>query len=230
MIPAPYQSLATEALGCELPEEKIATCGQCVMLPKAGSPERAGRTWFEGSTKCCTYLPRLPNFVVGRILRDTDPELAPGRKSVSGRIAAREAVTPLGLGQTADFQQRYLPEKFGADTTLRCPHYLQEAGGCAIWRYREPVCATYFCIHERGERGDAFWAALRDFLTCADRAVALHCLLGLDTRSDAMALALRADPAVLRRGNNTSPSISETEYRTLWGDYAAVVRTTRNAA
>ncbi|MGQ0655179.1 MAG: hypothetical protein ACT4P4_23430 [Betaproteobacteria bacterium] len=220
MIPAPYQALAADALGSELPAEKIATCGRCVMLPKADAPERAGRTWFDSSTKCCTYLPRLPNFVAGRILRDTDAELAPGRRSVEARIAAREAVTPLGLGQTADFVGRYTLDKFGTDATLRCPHYVQEAGGCAIWRHREPVCATYFCIHERGERGDALWEALRDFLLCADRAVALHCLLELDTRPQAMALAVRADPAALKRGPIAPPPLGEAEYAALWGPHA----------
>ena len=42
----------------------------------------SGDLQFEPSTKCCTFLPELPNFLVGAMLADTDPAAAEGRASV----------------------------------------------------------------------------------------------------------------------------------------------------
>ena len=58
------------------------------MWPPAGTPTGPD-LFFHRDTKCCTYLPDLPNFLVGRILEDPDPALAPGRASVERRIDAR---------------------------------------------------------------------------------------------------------------------------------------------
>lgn len=161
-------------LPAPLPRETRATCGSCVLCPGGGAePEEA----FAVETKCCTFVPSLPNFLVGRAL--DDPELGEGRRSLEARIAAREDVSPLGLGVTDDEQQRYRTLKaaglFGKPGAgLRCPHYVERDGGlCGLWRHRPAVCATWFCRHERGRVGRDFWQALRRLLAKAEDALAV---------------------------------------------------------
>ena len=66
---------------------------------RPSGPAAAGALVFAAETKCCTYVPEVPNFLVGRILDDPDPAFAPGRATVNQRIDARVSVTPLGLGR-----------------------------------------------------------------------------------------------------------------------------------
>ena len=43
-------------------------------------------TGYNPETKCCTYMPELWNFLVGRILDDDSADTALGRASVEARI------------------------------------------------------------------------------------------------------------------------------------------------
>lgn len=133
---------------------------------------------FDQATKCCTYVPALPNFLVGMALADDDPMAAPGRVSVEHRISEGGAgVTPLGLLPRPEYVLIYKhagEELFGRTTGLRCPHYLSASGGlCGIWRHRNAVCATWFCKHERGLVGKRFWDALLVLLTTIERQLSL---------------------------------------------------------
>jgi hypothetical protein len=138
---------------------------------------------FHAESKCCTYHPTLPNFLVGRILRDDDPDPAAvaGRETVRRRLASGVGVTPLGIAAPPWFMERYEDDDrraFGRDVELRCPHYLHEAGGlCGIWRNRSAVCATWFCRYERGARGHASWRAIERALHTAERDLAMWCVV-----------------------------------------------------
>src|SRR5581483_9117563 len=107
------------------------------------SPAAAGLVFFDPGAKCCTYNPRLPNFLVGRILSDDDPAALRGRATVEERIRRRVAVTPLGL--LHDPVQRLLYDhskgaSFGRSAALLCPHYLKDSGQCGVWKNRESTC------------------------------------------------------------------------------------------
>jgi hypothetical protein len=134
-------------------------------------------------------MPTLPNFLVGRMLADDDPAFARGRRTVEARLAARLAVTPLGLGPTpthAALYARHGDRTFGQNRALICPHFVDEGGGrCAIWSYRNGVCATWFCKHVRGAVGQRFWQALKQLLTAVERELARWCALelGIDTEA-----------------------------------------------
>ena len=80
-----------EHLSGPLPAETKATCHACPML--AGGEERPGPgvIFFDNKIKCCAYLPRLYNFLTGRILADDDPAAA-GRTTVEARFVARMRV------------------------------------------------------------------------------------------------------------------------------------------
>jgi hypothetical protein len=173
-LPPLYAPWIDEALGGPLPEERHATCAACAMCkPTAAKAATASMTLFDPDTKCCTYVPTLPNFLVGLILNDDDPAAIAGRMSLEQRVAAGIGVTPLGLQADPQYALIYKHaggELFGRTSGLRCPHYLPVDGGqCGIWRYRNAVCATWFCKYERGRVGKRFWDALLQLLTLVER-------------------------------------------------------------
>ena len=177
-LPPLYAPWMDEALGGPLPEERHATCSACAMCkPTAAKAATASLTLFDPATKCCTYVPTLPNFLVGLILNDDDPAAVAGRTSVERRIAAGIGVTPLGLQSDPHYALIYKHaggELFGRTPGIRCPHYLPADGGqCGIWRYRNAVCATWFCKYERGRVGKRFWDALLLLLTLVERHLGL---------------------------------------------------------
>lgn len=103
----------------------------CLNCPAALNPK----------TKCCTYHPFIPNYLVGQALNDQRTEgvmrayiknLAPGRRTLMGIAAGREVPN----------------DHFGKNETDLCG--LFQNGLCGIWPYRPAVCENYWCI-ERDE-------------------------------------------------------------------------------
>jgi hypothetical protein len=158
-----------------------------------GTPDKAqpaaAAPFYNPSTKCCTYLPALPNFLVGRMLADDSAEFARGRATLETRLAEGIAVTPVGIGRSADYELLYATSGksfFGRDRSMRCPHYLDAGGGqCGIWRHRAAVCATWFCKYVRGAVGQRFWQSLHQLLSAVERELSLWCALELGADSDA---------------------------------------------
>jgi hypothetical protein len=176
----------SELLGGVIPAETRATCDECVMCEHVAPEAEA----FNPATKCCTYVPVLPNFLVGQVLADPDREASVGRASVEARIAKRTAVTPLGLSRGAVPELLYQfgsARGFGRSRALRCPHYVEEGGRCGIWRHRNGVCATWFCKHVRGEVGAAFWQRTQELLSTIEEDLARWCLLELGIGDTALA-------------------------------------------
>jgi hypothetical protein len=184
-LPALYAGWMAALLPSGIPRERKATCEACAMCaPKgaAASPADAedGAEYFDAATKCCTYAPNLPNFLVGAILAD-DSAAARGR--VLERLAAREAVTPLGVARPTAYGVLFdaADDAFGRARGLTCPYYVADGGRCGAWRHRESVCATWFCKHERGRRGFGFWReALQRLLGELEDALAKWCVLQLE--------------------------------------------------
>ncbi len=174
MLPPRYAEWIADLLGGTLPEEQVATCDRCVM--QATEIPEAYR--FRADAKCCTYVPALPNFLVGAALRELPP--GPARTSLERRLGEPAICTPHGLDVSEDERRRYhaivTTETFGRAPDLRCPHYLAESGGqCGIWRQRNGVCATWFCKHERGATSQRFWQALEALLTLVERELSHWC-------------------------------------------------------
>jgi len=87
-LPPLYETWMARALPGPIPAETRAPCQQCAMCPPNAGAAAAPSSpdYFNPQTKCCTYLPQLPNFLVGRILADETPEMERGRASVGQRI------------------------------------------------------------------------------------------------------------------------------------------------
>lgn len=211
-----------------IPAERNATCDRCAMVPPAGAAVEDSGLFFSPATKCCTYLPELSNFLVGRILSDRDPHSTEGRATVEARIAKGVGVTPLGLHRTAVYSLVYRssPGSFGHATSMRCPHYLEEGGRCGVWRHRESTCATWFCKYGRGWKGRTFWQRLHDTLGVAEDALRTHCLLELGLEMAALSdlFQPRSLTQVVARNQGLSASdvdgdIDPAVYDSAWGTW-----------
>jgi hypothetical protein len=189
----------------------------------AGVDRSGSRTAFAPDAKCCTYIPHLANFLTGRALS------GPGTLSVRARIERRAGVTPLGLGLSPEDLRRVADTQshFGTAPVLRCPHFVEESQGCAVWESRNAVCSTWFCQHERGELSQRFWHAVRDLLLAAEERMARHCLErgGLPLEQVARTLDQRRamQEAVGRANAGLAPDVDEEheesaeQYARLWG-------------
>jgi hypothetical protein len=224
-LPPLYAGWIAGLLDGPLPHESEATCERCAMWPPTGAPADAD-LYFHPDTKCCTYVPEIPNFLVGRILDDPDPALAPGRASVERRLDARVGVTPLGLARPPAqvlLYQHGAPAGFGRAVSLRCPHYRAEAGGaCGIWRHRNGVCSTWFCKHVRGASGQRLWHALEQLLAIVERNLCRWCVLQIGVDADVLARLLprgsdRESGGVSLDAGGLDGTVSAQAYRAMWG-------------
>ena len=162
-LPGLFAGWLGNAFGWVPAREVRASCERCPMCSPAAHAARP----FNPATKCCTYVPDIPNFLAGRILRDGPPS-GVGVGSLCARIAARSGVTPLFVGRSAYYAvvvEAAGGAGFGVAPALQCPHYDTEgAGSCSIWANRNSVCSTWFCKHVRGNVGRLMWESVRDML------------------------------------------------------------------
>src|SRR5690242_21120635 len=128
-MPELYAGWLDDALGGQPPSEGRATCHNCAMC-KSGSDDsgaEAQAVFFRPDAKCCTYVPALPNFLVGRILADRSPNAARGRASIQQRMTEGVGGTPIGLAMPPEYALLYsnAEDAFGRSHELLCPHFLR---------------------------------------------------------------------------------------------------------
>lgn len=187
MLPVLYDRWLQKSFVAGFPQEPHATCSDCAMCK--GDVAAA----FRPDVKCCTYLPRLPNFAVGAILSDSTSDGEAGRQSTLQRINADRGVLPLGVMSTATYSTIYelgSSQAFGKSLELLCPHYVSSNGTCGIWRYRNSVCSTYYCKHDRGALGKRFWDSLKALLAVVEDEVPIWCAVELGMPGEAIARAI----------------------------------------
>jgi hypothetical protein len=167
-LPAIYAHLLPPVFSAPIPQESYANCRSCHMCEP--SPVPSTHIPFSVASKCCTFPPIIPNYLVGAYLAD-DPSRTLDDVSMPGRH-----VTPLGAFPNAESLIQYtriLPDGFGRDSSTICPFY--QNGDCGVWGYRNAICSTYQCKHVKGIRGKRFWEAVRDFLQCIEGLLADYC-------------------------------------------------------
>jgi Fe-S-cluster containining protein len=184
-LPALYRSVFPSFFQSSVPVETKATCSSCAMCEGANpipieSVDGVNR-FFRPDTKCCTYHPRLPNYLVGAILADEDAAMAEGRRRIQEKIARRVGVNPQWIKAPTRYNLLYsnARQAFGRTQALRCPYYESNGGLCTIWRYREAVCSTYFCKYVAGADGRKFWMTLKTWLTLSEIQLSRYALLQL---------------------------------------------------
>jgi hypothetical protein len=219
-LPKMYAAWLQEALNTDLPAESKATCSDCVMCPSSG--ETASSIFpFQPDLKCCTYTPRLPNFLVGQILAADD--LPHGVAAVRARLEARAGVDPLGIGAApvTGLIQEQAVNVIGQGRALRCPYFVVEDGSCGIWSYRNHLCSTWFCKHERGALGHAFWLSVKALLKSMEGDLAQWAAResGLSASAQRQ-LMLEADLSANAPldANDVDGVVSDPHYSALWGE------------
>lgn len=187
-LPPLYARWIEQSLGHALPSENRATCDDCAMCGNAA--ERDGTTpdlRFNPTSKCCTFYPDLPNFLVGALLADPTPGLT-AKPIVAQFIRERVGATPFGLQQTPAFVARYNENKsrgvdssyFGHAEDMICPYFNVATGGqCGLWLHRNAVCSTWFCKHRDGALGMRFWDAAALLLKGVEYSLTSWCVVTL---------------------------------------------------
>lgn len=180
ILPQLYHSILPPFFDGAAPNEVKAPCGSCTMCPPADRPADPGVVYFRPDSKCCTYHPNLPNYLVGAILKDTSPDLAEGRRRIRDKITKRIGVTPRWVAAPKKYSlllDASRESSFGRSAALRCPYYEEQGGLCTIWKHREADCSTFFCKHVGGADGQIFWRDLDTYLRCAERKLSGHAVL-----------------------------------------------------
>ena len=223
-LPPLYAAWAREFLGGPIPVESRATCDDCAMCAHGDEQQSSRTDYFNPAVKCCTYIPDLHNFLVGRILSDDDTAAERGRTTVEKRIQESLAVTPLGLTRPPVYSLLYEnnTNAFGKSRTLLCPYYIEDGGQCGIWRNREATCATWFCKYVRGDVGYVFWReSLHQLLMVVERDLARWSVLELDLGSDALrhlvataAWRRQSEPVT---GASIDNRVDRDSYGRIWG-------------
>lgn len=228
-LPPLYDGWITELVGGGIPRESRATCDDCAMWAKPGEappPPGSQTFFFDPIIKCCTWIPTLQNFLVGRILGDSDPGAQFGRATVEKRIADGIGVSPLGLTQPPVFSLLYKnsSQAFGRSRSLKCPHYIEEGGRCGVWRNRNSTCATWFCKHTRGAAGFRFWReSLHRLLQIVEQSLAHWCLLELKVSDRTLRHLADTEGWVFGAeavtGDALDNRVDRKAYALLWGEW-----------
>jgi hypothetical protein len=225
-LPPLYANWLAGLLGGSIPRESHATCDRCAMCSANGPTAASQSYYFDPNVKCCSYVPTLPNFLVGRILSDDDPAALPGRVTVEKRIKEGLAVTPLGLAMPPAYAVLYRNghEAFGRSRNLRCPHYIEDGGRCGIWRNRESTCATWFCKHVRGNLGFTFWrGSVFQLLHVVEAQLARWCVSAHQFSDDALRELVKTPSWTGQAGPVTAESmdgrIEEESYARIWAEW-----------
>ena len=167
-VPSFYHSFLPEVFQREIPPEPFTDCLNCPMTARTREDLSHDMSKpFAPDTKCCTFNPRLPNYIVGAILSDNDPAMEEGKQRIIERIRLKEGIFPNGVFPTSKYNRLYLEKsstEFGRNRQLLCPYFIEDRLNCTVWKYREAICALWFCKYLAGRRGAEFWNSVIDYM------------------------------------------------------------------
>ncbi len=161
------------------PEERAARCMNC--------PKSCYEAW-RPDYRCCTYHPRISNFLLGLACRT--PE---GDKAVD-ELLQRGMVLPEGMHsspkQWLDFIDDEQNDLFGKSQKILCPMLDPVKGLCRVHAFRNSVCSTYFCDKDHGHAGEMFWSQIQTLGTQIEMRLAQWALktIGFDVAASLRAL------------------------------------------
>ena len=207
--------------------EKTADCSNCIMC-KPKLEQHYDEKYFHSDTKCCTFYPKLPNYLVGAILADNSESMLLGKNKILNAVNDGLGVSPLGLLRPEKYTLIYQnvfdenPLLFGKVSSLVCPYL--DNGNCTVWKYRNGICTTWFCYSDNGVDGIAFWDSLKKYLNTVENKLIKYTLLyqGFST-SEVDTLfntneALKRNIKLIKEEINEEP-LNNIEYKELWGNY-----------
>jgi hypothetical protein len=214
-IPLIYHKILPEILDIDFPEEKIATCVNCTLCRSEKSPFK--------EIKCCVYYPFMANFMLGGLLLDKDISLQKGQEIVRKLISEKSGVTPYGILPPKLYvkgthevlnSRRMFPTRTNVEAQ-KCA-YLHE-GTCSVWKYREHLCVSFFCVSIGGKYGKDFWSKVDELLNLMEQKISKHILKELNF------------PDILKNDKTIKPSnfdfeneegiVLKEKYDDLWADW-----------
>lgn len=136
------------------PLGEIDKCTNCIMA--CGEKPR-----YNEKTKCCTYYPFIPNYMVGNILLNNEVEA----QKIRSYIETKKYILPIGLCVPEGYQHlqgEYKSLGFGKDESLLCQFY--DEGNCNIWNQRNSECLSFQCYSSYGQKGFDMWKVLGDLI------------------------------------------------------------------
>jgi hypothetical protein len=176
-----YTRWLEELIGSPAPTEPRSTCSDCAMCKKLDPPHEADFE-FNPRVKCCSFNPKLPNFLVGGILQNDDPDFFEGREQFE-REALKQAISPYDIKAPWIYWVHFYDRPFGTSERVRCPYYIDRDGGlCAIYQYRNSRCSTWFCKYEFGGMSFEFWQSVDTLFTALEDGLARWCVETIDLK------------------------------------------------
>ena len=223
-LPEFYRKFLPDFFEEMIPIETSATCSDCVMCLKPGDVAVPGVAYFKPNAKCCSYFPKLPNYLVGGLLSDSNPAMDEGRRRIRERIRNRIGITPVAIDSSKKYNLLLKfggVKSFGRNASLVCPYFVNEGGGsCSIWKFRESVCATYFCKTVAGKQGQKFWHVFRSYLNHVQETLSWYALDSLNWDVQVVwdyVQSQQNDDLAPEDLDETGPD--EEIYRNLWRDW-----------
>ena len=215
-IPLIYHSILEEILTISFPQEKIANCTSCNLCQTEKSPYL--------DIKCCNYFPFMTNFLLGGILSDTEEtSLIEGKRIVRELIKSKKGVTPYGIlphNSYSSTQKEIFKKEniFGTKEEMeqqKCPYLFD--GNCSVWKYREHLCVSFFCLSVGGKNGNHFWEKVDDLLNLVEQKLSKFVLLKLNWNVETI-LSAKINQKCFEIENEDG-SINEENYKSLWGEW-----------
>jgi Fe-S-cluster containining protein len=187
------------------PAERFSSCSRCPMVVSDG---------YNSSYKCCTHIPRVPNFLMGQALRKDDSAKRI-RKSISDGFALPEGIVITPAQSIATLKQNEAGN-FGKTAEVRCGFLDPATGGCGIYHFRNATCSTFFCKNDFGPAGADFWEQVQATVGQVEYALSWWCMQEMGFDPDAYLARFDSLAAMLRAGGITSWNWPEEVHRVLW--------------
>jgi len=210
LVPGIWRYLFPDDLAdFRFPSECQSTCNACPKVKEEG---------FHPDYRCCTYHPRIPNFLLGFALEDSDT------RPYIDQLIQDGLATPEGLQATPGQMRHSLIQAssgdFGKVDAVVCRFLDAENRQCRIYKYRNSVCSTFFCKHDHGDTGAAFWEKLQSVVGQYETVLSQWVMgkLGVEPKTyferfDELATNVARDHADFKGG--WTPSVA----KHLWGEW-----------
>jgi len=220
-VPKLYRGFLPAFFHLPVAPERHATCSNCAMVDPGGAAVRGQQRFFLPSSKCCTYYPAIPNYLVGGLLAASDAHLAEGRSRIEHIIRKRIGIIPRGVIPSRKYTALYQAGvgAFGRTTSMVCPYFDADGGTCTVWDHRSAICSTYFCKYNHGREGWLFWTAFGHYLRHVELVLASYALDRLGFSADAVMSMEPSTQALLDADELDEVAPSDASYAAMWGEW-----------
>lgn len=208
----------------KMEKEKTADCGNCIMCETKGTLKAPSVSFFSPNTKCCTYQPAIPNYLVGALLSDDSGLMEEGKRRIRDKIKSKVDVIPKGVWVSDKYLYLYKAaveheQTFGKADSMKCT-YLQE-GNCTVWKYRNAICSTWFCKSDHGVDGTLFWQAVKNYMRLVEEELVHYLLFKSGYSGEQILPDNSAEKGLSPRMMDEKP-LSDKAYSQLWGRWAGM--------